>query len=37
MTLAELRAFGQSDPLRFAPLNQGLQEVEELAHARFTG
>jgi adenine-specific DNA-methyltransferase len=36
-TLAELRVLSRRDPERFAALNRGLEEVEELARARFTG
>jgi len=35
--LEELRTFGRSDPRRFARLVRGLEEVEELARARFEG
>ena len=35
--LEELRAFGRSDPRRFSQLIRGLEEVEELARARFEG
>jgi adenine-specific DNA-methyltransferase len=36
-TLGELRVLSRRDPERFAALNRGLEEVEELARARFTG
>jgi hypothetical protein len=36
-TIEELKIFGRSDPVRFATLIRGLEEVAALARARFSG